>query len=73
MFSFASQVLEKRYFDAGLFAIFNPKVVINSNGAGDGKNFYGYIIPKYKAIDINDEEDWIIAESIYTYMKSSYD
>lgn len=69
MFSVRSQDLEKRYFDAGVFAAFPAAKVRTSDGAGSEFDFIGYVIPKGSAIDIDDEADWILAESIYRNLK----
>jgi len=65
MFEVRSQDLEKRYFDAGSFAVFPVSRVLESQGAGSDSGFIGYVLPKGKAIDIDDEEDWRLAEAIY--------
>ena len=64
-FAIPSQKLDKTYFDAGVFAAFTLKEVINSSGAGSDQNFSGYILEKLKAIDIDTMEDWKLAENIY--------
>jgi pseudaminic acid cytidylyltransferase len=65
MFAARSQDLEKRYFDAGSFAIFPARRVMESEGAGSDSGFIGYPLPKGTAIDIDDEQDWQLAEAIY--------
>lgn len=65
MFSVRSQDLEKRYFDAGSFAAFPAARVLESQGAGSDSGFIGYVLPKGTAIDIDDEQDWQLAEAIY--------
>jgi len=62
-----SQDLPKSFFDSGNFAIFPRKKIIESVGAGSNAGFLGYILPKTKAIDIDTEEDWELAEAIYSY------
>ncbi len=64
-FSCRSQDLAKRYFDAGCFAIFPADVVLSSQGAGSDNGFVGYPLEKNSAIDIDDEEDWSLAEALY--------
>ena len=66
MFAVRSQELEKRYFDAGSFAAFPARQVLDSQGAGTDDGFVGYVLPKGTAIDIDDEQDWQLAEAIYT-------
>lgn len=65
MFAIRSQDLEKRYFDAGSFAAFPAARVLESQGAGSDSGFIGYVLPKGTAIDIDDEQDWQLAEAIY--------
>ena len=65
MFAVRSQDIEKRYFDAGSFAAFPAARVLESHGAGSDSGFIGYVLPKGTAIDIDDEQDWQLAEAIY--------
>ncbi len=65
MFAVRSQDLEKCYFDAGSFAVFPPKRVLESEGAGSDSGFIGYPLPKGAAIDIDDEQDWQLAEALF--------
>lgn len=65
MFAERSQDLTKCYFDAGSFAIFPAKRVLESEGAGTDTGFIGYPLPKGAAIDIDDEQDWRLAEALY--------
>lgn len=72
MFAVRSQDLEKRYFDAGSFAIFPSSRVLESQGAGSDSGFIGYVMPKGTVIDIDDEQDWLLAEAIYRSKSSMY-
>jgi len=65
MFAVRSQDIEKKYFDTGSFSIFPFQNVMDSDGAGSDKGFIGYIIEKGKAIDIDGEADWILAEAMF--------
>jgi len=65
MFAVRSQDLEKKYFDAGSFAAFPSASVRASKGAGSDAGFIGYVLPKGKAIDIDDKADWAMAEAMY--------
>lgn len=49
--------------------IFNPNFIMNSNSHFEGK-IGGVIIPKMRAIDIDDELDFLIAEQIQRYMNN---
>ena len=65
MFAVRSQDLEKRFFDAGSFTIFPAEYVLESKGPGSDRNFNSYILPKGTSIDIDDEYDWLLAETFY--------
>ena len=60
-----SQDLEKKYFDSGSFAAYSAATVQASQGAGSDSSFIGFILPKTKCVDIDDEEDWMLAEALY--------
>lgn len=64
-FAVRSQDLEKHYFDAGSFAVFPTESVLESQGAGSDIGLIGYVLPKGTAVDIDDEQDWLLAEAIY--------
>lgn len=70
MFAVRSQDLEKRYFDAGSFAIFPAASVLDSQGGGSDQGFIGYVLPKGKAIDIDDEQDWQLAEALFCILSA---
>ena len=65
MFSVRSQDLEKRYFDAGAFAIYSPEIIRSAPDAGSDSFFVGYVLPKGSAVDIDDAHDWALAEALY--------
>lgn len=64
MFSKRSQDIEKKYYDAGAFAVFSTPQILSINKNGSDDNFLGYELPKSRAIDIDDEDDWTIAEAM---------
>lgn len=64
MFAVRSQDLEKSYYDTGTFAAFPTAMVRDSEGAGPGDAFVGYLLDRHKGIDIDDESDWEFAESL---------
>ena len=59
-----SNTLKKSYHDTGNFAVFTTQN-LESYDIKDG--FYGFEIPKSVGIDIDDSEDWIIAEAIHKF------
>lgn len=65
MFAVRSQDLEQHYFDAGCFYFFPVSHILNSTGAGTDSQFLGHLLPKSKAVDIDDAEDWAMAEALY--------
>ena len=71
MFSVRSQDIEDKYFDAGMFCFFPVKSILESEGAGRDDGFIGQILPKYKAVDIDEPEDWLLAEAIYMGLDSA--
>lgn len=65
MFAVRSQDLNKHYFDAGCFAAFPASYVLQSDGNGSDSDFVGYVLPRGSVIDIDEEEDWQWAETLY--------
>ena len=65
LFSTRSQDLQTKYYDTGAFSVFPVSSVLDSQGAGTDNNFFGHVISKEKAIDIDSEDDWQMAELIY--------
>jgi len=71
MFAKPSNELNKTYHDAGAFIAFSADSILSSEGAGSDENYVGYTLPRSKAIDIDSQEDWEIAEAIYQYRNNS--
>ena len=60
--SIDSKKLKKNYYESASFLIFKPAhLKLNSNF----EKYFGYLLPKRRAIDIDDLDDWNIAESLY--------
>lgn len=59
-----SQHLSKNYFDAGAFAFFTKAQITNSDEAVYSE-YIPYVLPKYKAVDINDPDDLTLAKLLY--------
>ena len=64
-----SQDLKEKYYDAGLFYVFTSKCFKKFDETTVVKNFFGFEISINKAIDIDTNEDWNLAELIYKGMK----
>jgi pseudaminic acid cytidylyltransferase len=69
MFAVRSQDLPTRYHNAGSFCIFPAERVLTSAGAGDDSGFIGYKLQRHKAIDIDDNNDWRLAELVFRGLK----
>ena len=54
------------------FSVFPSSIVLESQGAGSDIGFLGYVLPKTSAIDIDDEQDWKLAEAIYSAKASRF-
>jgi len=63
-----SQNLNKTYFDTGNFVAI-PEYFFNKNKIDFDKNYVGLVIPKSRSIDIDDFEDWRVAEAMYDKKK----
>ena len=59
-----SQDLPKSYFDTGTFMIF-PKECFYEKEVSIHNEYISYKISKFKSLDIDDYEDWQLAESIF--------
>jgi len=70
MFKIRSQDLEEHYYDAGAYYIFPPKTILESQNAGSDQHFIGDVIPHYKSVDIDTQDDWKLAEILYTGLKN---
>lgn len=69
MFAVRSQDLAPKYYDTGSFCVFSAHRVMQSSGAGDDSGFVGHVLPRHKAIDIDTEEDWLLAETMFRSLK----
>ncbi len=70
-FAVRSQDMDEKYYDAGAFAVFSSAQVLDSDGAGDDTGYIGYVLPRHKAVDIDDEEDWLFAERLFRGIKGT--
>jgi pseudaminic acid cytidylyltransferase len=58
-----SQDFTKKYYDSGSFVFMTRDHLTESYAFGS--KFYGHILPKFKSVDIDDEEDFQLAEAIH--------
>jgi len=63
-FAERSQDLPKSYYESGPFSIFHVSHLLSNTPVAD-KGFISYIIPKYRSIDIDDNEDLKFAKKIF--------
>lgn len=68
-FAIRSQDLGTKYYDTGSFCGFPVRRILESAGAGDDTGFVGYVLPRHKAIDIDTEDDWRLAEMVFASRK----
>jgi len=64
-FAIRSQDLAPKYYDAGLFSFMPVAWVIQSDGSDCDQDFISYVLPRNKAIDIDEPEDLVLAEALY--------
>jgi pseudaminic acid cytidylyltransferase len=70
MFAVRSQDLKTHYYDSGSFYIFPARHVLESAGAGKDSGFIGHVLPRYKAVDIDNELDWETAEYVLSGIRA---
>ena len=68
MFKIRSQDISNKYYDTGSLAIF---LANNIGEVADDidKSFVGFTLPKIKAVDIDTEDDWKLAEALFLLKK----
>ena len=60
-----SQDIENKYYDAGQFYIYPGNKLLKLNFIKKNYSYIGYKLPFRKSIDIDDIEDWKIAEKLH--------
>lgn len=65
MFAVRSQDLEQAYYETGALLVYPEPDVRYATGAGLDTNYAGYEIARHKAVDIDDEDDWRLAEALF--------
>lgn len=63
-YAIRSQDFKKAYYETGPFSIFNISHLMGNNSATD-EGFISYVMPKDRAIDIDDKEDLAFAKKIF--------
>ena len=62
---FRSQDIDHRYFDAGQFSIYPGNKILKLNFIKKNYFYIGYKLPVKKSVDIDDIEDWKLAERLH--------
>ncbi len=60
-----SQDIKKKYFDAGQFCVYPGEKFFKLNFIKKNYHYVGYKLPANKSIDIDDIEDWNLAEKLF--------
>lgn len=69
--TYKSQELSTTFFDSGQFIIYPVTYFEKKNRKKIDKDFMGYILPQHKSIDIDDIDDWKLAEITYRGINKS--
>ena len=64
-FAKRTQDIQDSYYDAGMFCIYTPEYILESQGAANTKGFSAYIVPEYRVTDIDTPQDWQRAELLF--------
>jgi CMP-N-acetylneuraminic acid synthetase len=64
MFAVRSQDIQPSYFDSGTFVVF-PSAKLLDEGYQGGGAMKGFVLPPERAVDIDEPEDLITAETIF--------
>ena len=64
-FMIKSQDISDHFHDAGCFAIYSAEFILEHSSAGTDTMFAGFEIPRSRAVDIDTEDDWAIAEALF--------
>ena len=67
-YALRSQDLDKAYYEAGPFSIFHRSHLENDSQVKD-EGFISYVMPKDRAIDIDDKEDMVLAKKLFLGQK----
>lgn len=62
----SSAQLADKYFDAGQFYVYDPKKLQNTPTGLITKGILPFVIPPFKAVDIDNLEDWKFAEMLFS-------
>ena len=57
--------IKKKYYDAGQFCIYPGEKFFQYNFINKNYYYVGYKLPSRKSIDIDDIDDWKLAEKLH--------
>jgi N-acylneuraminate cytidylyltransferase len=63
-FAVRSQDLEKAYYECGPFSFFNSSHILSDLPVSD-RDFISIVLPRERAVDVDEPEDLFFAESLY--------
>lgn len=63
--SMRSQDIEPCFYDTGSFCVFSARAVLSSSDEVHQPRYLGYPLPRRKAVDIDDLEDFDLVEALY--------
>ena len=66
-----SQDLPRSFYESGTFLIFPSEFILDSEKENLEQHYIGYPLSRFKAIDIDKQEDWDFAEALYNIKKRS--
>ena len=61
----SSSEMAIKYHDSGTFIAYPTNWILSSHKAGSYRDLIAYKLPRYKAIDIDDTDDWLMGELLY--------
>ena len=65
-----SQDLRPKYYETGTFIVYPYEYLKHCDGSEVDQDYVGIEIDRHKAIDIDDENDWLIAEALFEYFNN---
>ena len=65
-----SQDIPFSYYDAAMFCFYTPDHIRNAENTVSALTFDGFKIPEFRAIDIDEPDDWLRAEYMYNFLQT---
>ena len=66
-----SQKFNDQYYDSASFYIF-PRNIINYKSVKEyANNFIGFEISQFDSVDIDNKDNWLLAEALYTFKRNN--